>query len=405
MMGVFDIFKRSAPQKEKQKVVPYDIPMWRYRTFDGKILEMDLIRACVDALARNIAKMDMKAVILKSDGKKKIDTTSDVARVLKHPNPYMSKYDFLYKCASMYYTSNNVFIYPEYDDMGNLLALHPINYQNFHLVKTKSGTLVAQFQISYASEYTIPYRNLIHLRNHYTTDDFFGDANTSLDPVAELLNAQNQGIINGIKNSAIIRGILKAANVIKQDELIKARDKFIEDNLQASNNGGVIVIDGKFDYSSIESKPYIVDDKTMEQAKSKVFNYFGVNEAFLQNSFTADQYEAVYEGRLEPFAEMFCEAMTYGLFTDRERGFGNEIQASLTKMRYQTIGTITGLIGATNQLGLFTRNEYREMIGYAPLDDDQGGNEIMISLNYTKQENLDEYQDVIGKDDENESED
>lgn len=405
-MGIFDIFRRSnLPSREKQKIVPYDVPMWRYRSFDGKILEMDLIRACVDALARNIAKMDLTAVTLKKDGVKQVDRTSDVARVLKHPNRYMSKYDFLYKCASMFYTANNVFIYPEYDENGNLLALYPVNYQNFHLMRTNNGTLIAKFQISYTQEYTVPYSNLIHLRNHFTNDDFFGDSNNGLAPVAELLNAQNQGIIQGIKNSAIIRGILKAANVIKQDELIKARDKFIEDNLQASNNGGVIVVDGKFDYSNIDSKPYIVDDKTMEQAKSKVFNYFGVNEAFLQNTFTAEQYEAIYEGRLEPFAEMFCEAMTFGLYTERERGFGNEIQATLTKLRYQTVQTITSLISATNQLGLCTRNEYREMIGLPPLSDEQGGNEIMISLNYTKQDNLDDYQGVSGKDEGNGTED
>ena len=57
------------------------------------------------------------------------------------------------------------------------------------------------------------------------------------------------------------------------------------------------------------------------------------------------------------------------------------------------------MIGVTNQLGLFRRNEYREMLGYPPLSDEEGGNEILISLNYTNGQNLAEYQNVGGDDD------
>jgi hypothetical protein len=38
------------------------------------------------------------------------------------------------------------------------------------------------------------------------------------------------------------------------------------------------------------------------------------------------------------------------------------------------------------------------MLGYPPLSDEEGGNEIVISLNYVNSENLDEYQDVGGND-------
>jgi hypothetical protein len=53
-------------------------------------------------------------------------------------------------------------------------------------------------------------------------------------------------------------------------------------------------------------------------------------------------------------------------------------------------------------LGLFTRNEYREAYGYPPLKAEDGGNDIMISLNYTNTSNLDEYQGV-GNDEEGEN--
>lgn len=380
-MALLDrLFRRSTGINSETNAIPLSVNTWDYKRFNGDVLTMDLIVASIDALSRNIAKTELKSVVNRKDAKE-IDRTSDVARVLKKPNKYMSTYDFMYKVSALYFTNNNVFIYPEYDPNGNLVALYPINYQTFHLYRTDRGTLIAQFQLNYFKEYTCPYDRLIHLRNHYIGDDLFGEDNNALTPASELLNAQNQGIIEGIKNSAIIRGVLKSVNVIKQADLVKARDQFVQDNLRASNNGGVIVVDGKFDYQNLENRPYVVDSETMEQAKAKVFDYFGVNEAFLQNSFNSDGFEAVYEGRLEPFAIMLSQALTDKLFTERERGFGNEIEANMSRVKYQSMTTVVSIINATNQLGLFTRDEYREMLGYAPLGEANGGNDIMVALN------------------------
>lgn len=380
----------------KEDVRPYDVTMWNYRRFSGDVLEIDLIRACIDALARNIAKMQLQPVLRQNDGQKNVDTSSDIAKVLAHPNPFMTTYDFLYKVAALYYAGNNVFLWPEYED-GHLVALWPIFYRQ---AKTTvlNGNLYVSFDLKFTRSYTCPWDDLIVLRNHYITDEVFGEPNNAILPACELLDAQNQGIINGIKNSATIRGILKSLNVLKESDLRKAKEQFVQDNLSIANSGGVIAIDGKFDYQNIESKPYTVDAESMNAAKQKIFDYFGVNEEFLQNNFTAEKYEAVYEGRLEPFAIMLTQALTYGLYTERERAFGREIEASMAKLKYQPIDKITAMISATNQLGLFRRNEYREMLGYGPLTNEEGGNEILISLNYVKATNLDEYQEVDSND-------
>jgi hypothetical protein len=147
------------------------------------------------------------------------------------------------------------------------------------------------------------------------------------------------------------------------------------------NNGGVIVIDSKFDYKQIDSKPYVVDAETREQTKKAAFGYFGVNEEFLTNNFTSEKYEAVYEGRLEPFAVMLTDALTAFLFTEREQGFGNLIQANMAKLKYQPLKTITEVISTTKELGLFTRDEFREMLGYEPLGPERGGDDILIAVN------------------------
>ena len=220
---------RSTTQRTS--VVPLNTRTWTYHSFNSDIVMLDIIAASIDALARNIGKIELKSIRRVENNASVTDATADVARVLKNPNPYMTSYDFLYKVASLYYISNNAFIWPEYSKDGQLIALWPINYKSFQLKRTGNGTLIAQFQLNYYQNYTIPYSQLIHLRNRYTTDDLFGDSNDALTPIAELANAQNQGIINGIKNSALIRGILKSVNVIKEEDMVRARDQFVQDNL------------------------------------------------------------------------------------------------------------------------------------------------------------------------------
>ena len=382
-MGFFDRFKRKpeaeARERNQGKSIPITINCWNYRRFHGELLDIDAVVACIDALARNLAKMRLTAIRQVKDAVAVTETTSDVARVLKKPNKYMTQYDFIYKVAALYFASNNVFIWPEYED-GKLIALWPINYTRFKLFE-KDGIKVARFELHHNHYYTVPYSDLIHLRNHYFNDELYGDENSPFSPIAELMHAQNQGIIEGIKSSALIRGLLIAAGVMKEEDITKARERFIEENLDAKNNGGVMIIDGKFDYKNIESKPYIIDADTRNQTRQSTFDYFGVNEDFVQNKFTAEKYESIYEGKLEPFAIMFTDALTAFLFTERELGFGNEVYANMNKVKYQSTNSVVNIISATRELGLFTRDEYREMLGYEPLGPERGGDEIMIATN------------------------
>lgn len=372
--------KKSDATVEKSKAIPFVEETWHYVRFNGELLDIDTIVACIDALARNLAKMELTSVRRDKNSLAVTDLTSDVAKVLKKPNKYMTQYDFLYKVVAIFFASNNAYIWPEYDDQGMLINLWPINYRSAKIYE-RDGIEVIRFELKANHYYTIPYSQIIHLRNHYIEDELYGDSNSPFKAIAELMDAQKQGIKGGIKNSALIRGLLKAAQVMKEDDIRKAREEFIKENLSVQNNGGVMAIDGKFDYTPIESKPYVVDADTMKLTNEAAYSYFGVNEDFLQNKFDSVGYEAVYEGRLEPVAIYICQKLTVGLYTDRQQSFGNQIEANMSKLKYQPLSQVTQMIATTKELGLFTRDEYREMLGYEPLGPERGGDQIMIAVN------------------------
>lgn len=372
--------QQTISEKERSKVIPFNTETWHYVRFSGHLLDIDTIVACIDALARNLAKMELSAIRKDKDNISITDRTSDVAKVLKRPNKYQTQYDFIYKVAALFFATNNAYIWPEYDESGNLINLWPINCVSAKLYE-KDGIELLRFQLHHNHWFTVPYSQIIHLRNHYMKDDIFGDSNHAFSSIAELMDAQQQGIKGGIKNSALIRGILKAAQTMKEEDVKAARDRFIQDNFTVENNGGVLFVDGKFDYTNIESKPYVVDADTMKFTQEKAYSYYGVNEDFLQNKFDSAGYESVYEGRLEPWAIYFTQAMTDGIFTTRMQSFGNQIVANMARLKYQSLSSITNMISTTRELGLFTRDEYREMLGYEPLGPDRGGDEIMVAVN------------------------
>lgn len=372
--------QQTISEKERSKVIPFNTETWHYVRFSGHLLDIDTIVACIDALARNLAKMELSAIRKDKDNISITDRTSDVAKVLKRPNKYQTQYDFIYKVAALYFATNNAYIWPEYDESGNLINLWPINCVSAKLYE-KDGIELLRFQLHHNHWFTVPYSQIIHLRNHYMKDDIYGDSNHAFSSIAELMDAQQQGIKGGIKNSALIRGLLKAAQVMKEEDINAARDRFIKDNFAVENNGGVLFVDGKFDYTNIESKPYVVDADTMKFTQEKAYSYFGVNEDFLQNKFDSAGYESVYEGRLEPWAIYLTQALTDGIFTTRMQSFGNQIVANMARLKYQSLSSITNMISTTRELGLFTRDEYREMLGYEPLGPDRGGDEIMVAVN------------------------
>ena len=400
-MAIFRSKKKNQLDKERSKAIPFNVETWHYVQFNGELLDIDTIVACIDALARNLAKMELTAIRKDKDNISITDRTSDIAKVLKKPNPYMCQYDFIYKVFALYFTSNNAYIWPEYDEQGILINLWPINCRYAKLY-IKDDIELMRFELKHNHFYTVPYSQIIHLRNHYMEDDIFGDSNKAFRAIAELMDAQQQGIKGGIKNSAMIRGLLKAAQVMKEDDIKAARDRFIADNFAVENSGGVLFVDGKFDYTNIESKPYVVDAETMKLTREAAYTYFGVNEDFLQNKFDSQGYEAVYEGRLEPVATQFMQALTNGIYTERELSFGNMIIANMARLKYQPLSVVTNMISVTKELGLFTRDEFREMLGYEPLGPERGGDEIMIAVNnYTSNTSQSEAQPQEG-DQENE---
>ena len=214
------------------------------------------------------------------------------------------------------------------------------------------------------------------------SDDFFGESNAALRPTMQLIHTQNQGIINGVKNSASVRFLAKVANMLKPEDITKERKRFTADNLSADNQSGMVIYDSKFaDVKPIESKPFTVNAAQMAQINENVFNYFGTNAKIIQNSYTEDEWNAYYEGKIEPFAIQLSLVMSNMTYTQRELSFGNAITFTANRLQYASNNTKLNISTQLFDRGLLNRNGVMDIWNMSHVE---GGDKYYIRKEYAE---------------------
>ena len=193
-------------------------------------------------------------------------------------------------------------------------------------------------------------------------DDFFGEDNRALHPTLELVNAQNQSIVNGVKASASVRFLAKLAQTLKPAAINEERDRLVRDNLDPANAGGVMMFDAKYaDVKEITTKPYIVDDKQSAMIRESVFDYFGMNDAILQSKYTPDEWAAYYEGQIEPFAIEASLVHTNMAYTPTEVARGKQIDFTVNRLQHMTMADKLNTVTQLFDRGMMTIDEGREV--------------------------------------------
>ena len=349
-----------------------------FSSFYGDAYANDVYREAVDAIARNAGKLKGSHVIQYADHDRAAGD-SKINRLLQvRPNPYMSAYDFLYKLVTHLFLYNNSFAYLDRDDRGNLKAIYPVTATNVNILSDAANNLYCSFYLKSGKEVILPYCDLVHLRRYFNDDDVLGADNSAIMPGLELAQTQNEGIINGIKAGASIRGILSFTQIMSASKLKEEKEAFVADYLSMENGAGVVATDQKMSYQPIESKPVILNADQAKEVKSKIYDYLGITEPIVNSSYTEDQYSAFYESTLEPIATALSQEFTAKLFNDREQAYGNSILFESGRLQFTSNATKVQLIKELMPMGLLTINQALEILNLPSVTD---GDKRLQALN------------------------
>ena len=390
-MGLLDKIFPNLGSKKKQNVVDgyfktLDAYTPSFTTYDGGLYEMELTRSAIHAHATAVSKLkpEFQGSAYSSLGK----------RMLYKPNPFMDTTKFLYRLATILELNTTAFIIPLYaEDYEHIVGYYPLLPSNTEIVKVQ-GDLWLRYTFANGQKAAIEFEKVGILTKYQYESDFFGSGNRSLMPTLQLMDVQKQGMQEAIKQSANIRFMAKVGSTLRPEDISAERERFSRENLSADNQSGVMMFDAKYsDVTQIDSKPFVIDDKQMQQINQNVFNYFGVNEDILQNKFDEDTWNAFYEGKIEPFALQLGLVLTNMTFTEKEIAHGNNIMFTSNRMQYASNKTKLEVSTQMFDRGLFTMNQVMDVWNMPHVED---GDKRFIRREYVDVDNLDK--DLEGDD-------
>ena len=127
-------------------------------------------------------------------------------------------------------------------------------------------------------------------------------------------------------------------------------------------------------------KPITLDKEQLEQVNYNIFDYFGISEKIVRNNFTSEEWNAFYEGVIEPRAIQLSDAFTNKIFKQSKIKEGHKIIFTANRLQYATLTSKISLLKEAGALGLLTKDEAREIIDLHPLGGEEGS-KIIQSLN------------------------
>lgn len=324
-----------------------------FTTFEGGVYESELCRSAINAFALHASKLKPE---VKGSGNTMLER-----RLQYKPNTMMDTKKYIARIATAYAVDNNVIIAPLEDQYGNISGYYPLLIKNCQLVDYQ-GIKYIRYRFSNNQHGAVELDRCGILTNFQYDDDLWGSSNKPLSETMNLIAAQNQGIISGIKNSASIRFLAKLNNVLSEKTISEEREKFRKANLTSENNGGVLLYDNKYeDIKQIDSKPYTVNSAQMAQIKENVFDYFGVNDDILKNKYNSSTWNAFYEGKIEPFALEMSLVHTNMTFSQHEIAFGNEIMFTANRLQYLEPSEKLSVVTQLFDRGMLTQNQGLEI--------------------------------------------
>ncbi|MGE5585730.1 MAG: phage portal protein [Bacillota bacterium] len=336
-----------------------------FTPWENQPYEADIVRAAVDAIARNAAKL--KARHIRRQRAEVVPVGGQIERVLAaRPNPHMSAYAFLYRLITTLMIDNNAFAYPVWDGPA-LAAVWPINSVMAEFLEDATRTIYIKFYFADGGQVVLPYSEVVHLRRHYYSNDLLGEPNKPINGVLSAVHTLNEALPQAAKVSASLRGVIKYQGVLKESDIKASRDRFVAEYMTIQNSGGVAALDGKAEYIELKNQPVTINAAQMKELRDAVFRYFGVSEPIVSGNYTEDEWNAFYESTIEPLAVQLGLEFTAKLFTDRERGFGNEVVFEANRLQYASVQTKLALMQMVDR-GALTPNEWREAFNLPPVE-------------------------------------
>ena len=371
-MGIFSKFKNDTVTVSTYKMITDNGT--GFYAWGGNLYQSDIVRAAIRPKAQAIGKVVGKHIreTIRADGLRTLKVNPDAYMrfLLEEPNPYMTGQMLQEKMAVQLELNNNAFAYISRNDNGYPSEIYPITAMNCEAKQSTSGELFLKFTLKNGRYVTFKYTDIIHLRKDFNGNEIFGDSPaTALTPLMEIVTTTDQGIVKAIRNSNIIKWLLKFNQTLRPEDIKKQTQDFINNYLNIeSDTVGAAAVDAKMAAQQVDPKDYVPNAMQMDKTVQRIYSFFNTNSKIIQGNYTEDEWISYYESAIEPVVMQLSGEYTRKLFTRKERGFGNKIMFESSNLTFASMQTKLNLVNYVDR-GIMSPNEVRSILNMAPTDD------------------------------------
>ncbi|AFO72139.1 phage portal protein [Clostridioides difficile] len=365
-----NIFKSKKKNKEAPGKVMMELISDSgngFYSWHGNLYKSDIVRSIIRPKAKAVGKMTAKH-IRSNETEFKTNPEIYIKFLLENPNPFMSGQILQEKMVTQLELNSNAFAVIIKDDYNMPTQIYPLNALNVEAIY-ENEVLFLKFLLRNGKIVSYPYSDIIHLRKDFNENDLFGTSPAKvLEPIMEVVNTTDQGVVKAIKNSNTIKWLLKFKTALRPDDIKKEVKSFEKNYLQIdSEAGGAAATDSKYDAEQVKAESYVPNAAQMDKAIQRLYSFFNTNEKIIQSKYSEDEWNAYYESEIEPVGLQLSNQYTEKLFTRKARSFGNEIVFEASNLQYASMSTKLNLVQMVDR-GSLTPNEWRKIMNLSPIE-------------------------------------
>lgn len=379
-----------------------------FSQFGQNIYASDVVQQAINCIVSECIKL--LPTHIRENGTDVTPVNSTLQSVLDNPNEIMSTSEFIEKFVWNLFFNYNSWIIPTYyvwtdsksgAEQRHYTGLYPVQPTNVEFQQDSNNKLYVKLTFSNNYETTLPYSDVIHIKHHFSVNEFMGGNesgqpdNQSLLKTLQLNKDLLDGVSNAMKASFAVNGVVKYNTMLDDGKMTNAITE-LEAKLRRSESS-FLPLDLKSEYTPITHEIKLVDTDTLKFIDEKILRQFGVPLSILTGDYTKAQYEAFYQKTIEPLVVHISNAFTKTLFTDRGKACHNKIKFYTKDLTFMTTDQTLEMIRLLGDSGALYENEKRVFFGLRPLPELAG--KRMMSLNYVDINIAGKYQ--IGKETDN----
>ncbi|RTE05547.1 phage portal protein [Paenibacillus whitsoniae] len=255
--------------------------------------------------------------------------------------------------------ANNVYMFPDWDDSGNLRAIYPLPYAQHEFLQDDAGKIVIKFPAG-GEQGLFYYDDILHLQRFPTQTG--GAQRQATGGYTEIVNTLQEQSVKDSKNSQRIAALLINKSQLKGTDQKKKLEEFKELFLTAENTTGFGMIGAEYDVHNLDLKMQPLNKEVLETVVGYLYTYFGGSREVFTHTASEIQYEQFIDNTIRPLAYQIEEELTYKLFSMTEIAHDNKVLAELIDLEISTLSSKTTFFKEMLFGSVMTRNEIRRRL-------------------------------------------